>query len=138
MEEKNSFEINDDDAIPLTPFQVEFAAEYQHSSSVDEAIEIIKAHLDSGKSFTNAQIDVCTQVLATQLPASEKDMLVEISEQNEYPLWVGLLAQWRRCVEYAEIYAVLIDPDWQKKIDGRKEEVNGAVVVVNDNGSAKG
>jgi len=160
MEEKNAFEINDDDAIPLTPFQVEFAAEYHHSSSgdlalssgrhvpppgtfevlaqssfetsVDEAIEIIKAHLDSGKSFTNAQIDVCTQVLATQLPVSERDMLVEIAQQNEYPLWVGMLAQWRRCVEYSEQYAVLIDPDWQKKIDERKEEVNGAVVVVDD------
>jgi hypothetical protein len=115
-----------------------FAIEYKSDSSVDEAIEIIKAHLDSGKSFTNAQIDICTQVLATQLPSSEKDMLAEIAEQNEYPLWVGLLAQWRRCVEYGEAYAVLIDPDWQKKIDERKEEVNGAVVVVDDNGKTDG
>ncbi len=107
-------------------------------TSVDEAIEIIEAHLDSGKSFTNAQIDVCTKVLATMLPQSERDMLVEVSEQNKYPLWVGLLAQWRRCVEYGEQYAILTDPDWDKAIDERAHELNGAVVVVNDNGGAKG
>jgi len=132
MEEKNPFEdvLKSAGMVQMDGPTFEFTAVAE--TFIDEVIEIIKAHLDSGKSFTNAQIDVCTQVLATQLPASEKDMLVEIAEQNEYPLWVGLLAQWRRCVEYAEVYAVLIDPDWQKTIDQRKEEVNGAVVAVDD------
>jgi hypothetical protein len=131
MEEKQPFEDETGD-LRLSESPMAFSVSYAPQDSVAEAIDIIQAHLDSGKSFTNAQIDVCTQVLATMLPQSERDMLVEVSEQNKYPLWVGLLAQWRRCVEYGEQYAILTDPDWDKAIDERAHELNGAVVVVDD------
>ncbi len=138
MEEKNPFEDDSTGEREFGTAPLAFVLQGSSSpeTSVDEAIGIIQAHLDSGKPFTNAQMDVCTKVLETQLPQTERDMLTEIAEQNKYPRWVGLLAQWRRCVEYCEQYAILDDVDWRKQIEERYTEVNGAVVI--SDGSAKG
>lgn len=122
-EEKNPFEVCMEpvarDIVDLSGEEAlnSFASSVPRTS-LDEALEIVKAHLDSGKGFSNAQIDICTEVVATQLPGGDKDMLHEIAQSNNYPLWIALLCQWRRCVEYGEHYALLVDPDWVEKAEG--------------------
>ncbi len=68
--------------------------------------------------FTNAQMDICTEVIITMLPQEEREIFREISEQNDnYPLWIVLLAQWRRSKENAECFALLVDPEWTAKAE---------------------
>ncbi len=93
-------------------------AQKKSKKSLAEALDIITAHRIAGGSFTNAQMDICTEVIITMLPQEEREIFREISEQNDnYPLWIVLLAQWRRSKENAECFALLVDPEWTAKAE---------------------
>ncbi len=99
-------------------FQGETVSRVYVPPSVDDTFAQIKAHLDSGGKFTNAQMDICTEVIITMLPQEEREIFKEIAEQNDnYPLWIVLLAQWRRSKENAECFALLVDPEWTAKAE---------------------
>lgn len=84
---------------------------------LDETMEMVKIHLGDKRNFTNAQLDLCAEVVMTQLPEHEREWLREIATSNNYPVWLALLAQFRRCNEYGEAAALIVDPDWQVKAE---------------------
>lgn len=85
--------------------------------SLDKTFEILKEYVDTKAKFTNAQMNICTEVLITMLPVHEREFLYEIAKDNNYPIWVVLLAQWRRLHEYSEVAALLVDPEWIEKVE---------------------
>lgn len=69
------------------------------------------------KSPTNAQLDAAVEKILTQLQTHEQEWFREIAKENNFPLWVVMLAQWRKTNEYGEAAALLVDADWQQMID---------------------
>lgn len=83
-------------------------------SSLDEAVEIIKAHFEAGEKFTTDQLDVFTDaIVAAGLPPDEVPLFNEVAEQNRVPKWQALLAHWRRSTEQGSMFELFLDPGWE-------------------------
>jgi len=120
MAETNPFEVLNDDfqgmsgEIRNLPTR---KIEKSPAARLAESLDRINAHLKAGGKFTNSQLDLCAEVVMTQIPEHEREWLREIATSNNYPVWLALLAQFRRCNEYGEAAALLVDPDWATKAE---------------------
>jgi len=118
MEVMSEFEIINDDFSGLSDeIRMVKKIEKSPAARLAESLDRVKVHLKSGGNFTNAQMDICAEVLLTQLPQHEREYCHEIAKENNYPIWLVLLSQWRRCNEHGEVAALLVDVDWTAKAE---------------------
>ena len=111
--------------------QVQIPSEFvEHKTTLDEAIDIIAVHLESGGKFTSTQLDFFAEaIVRSGLPDSELDWIHEIQTSNCCPLWIVLLAQFRRCHERGEANALLLDPGWEELVQQLAKEKQNAAKV---------